>query len=97
MIESLSARKWVDTKADSRWKRTVMGFLDYIDSIQTNPRIMDKAQKMALLAGLRESLRKITHPHHTSTQGLHMVLDIVDLRLGELGYNVPECDVGWLV
>ena len=90
-----SIRGWVEKKSDSRWKDTVLRFLDYLDGLHFDPR-MDKKQKLALMMGCRESLRKITHPHHTSTSGLHMVLDVIDERLNELGYSVPEdCGERW--
>jgi hypothetical protein len=95
-IESTSSvREWVEKKADSRWKRTVVSFLDYIDNLHSDPRI-DKRQKLALLAGCREGISKLTHPHHSSTSGLHLVLDVIDDRLRELGYRIPEsCHARW--
>jgi len=74
-----------------------VGFLDFVDSLHIDPKI-GKAEKRALLAGHREALRRVTHPHHSSTQGLHSVLDLVDERLRELGYNIPDdCGETWKV
>jgi len=93
--KATSIRDWVETKGDSRWKQTVFRFLEYVEGLHFDARF-DKIQKLSLMIGCRESLQHITHPHHSSTAGLHTVLDVVDERLRELGYAVPEdCETRW--
>jgi len=96
-IKSAAIREWVEAKADSRWKRTAVRFLDYVDALQFDPKI-GRLQKTALLVGCREGLRVMTHPHHSSTSGIHIILDIIDERLRELGFAVPEdCTMAWKI
>lgn len=95
MIEGLSVREWVESKSDSRWRRSGLYFLDYIERLHFDPG-MTKKEKVAAMLGCRECLRMLTHPHHSSTGNLHMLLDVIDERLKELGYSVPEdCSTRW--
>ena len=93
-IRPSEIRDWVLHREDSRWRRMALSVLDFMDVLIVNPKI-DREYKIRLLAGVRLGVQVLCHPHHSSSSGNHMILDVLDERMGELGFTMPECDVKW--
>lgn len=93
-LRPVRVREWLSTKEDSRWRTTALEFIRYLEELHNSK--LPSLTKRSCIAGCREALQMATHPHHSSSSQLHLLLDVVDEFLRELGYDIPEsCEERW--